>query len=399
MKKKIVIICITILSLIIIGITSFGIYNYLRVKYAKIEVTLKDNLKLEFNDKKKVSDFIESINGKIINDKVIDSTKLGTKNIKFNFINDDNIKVSYEYEIEVVDTVKPIIWLNNTYSVEKDSDIDLTKKILCGDNYDSKPNCYIEGEYDLNTVGNYPLVFKAVDNSGNSSEVNFTLNVFEPTENNDSNKTKTYTNFNDIVQTYKTDKTKIGLDLSKWQGDVDFEKLKNAGVDFVMIRVGYTNGTNGKYVLDNKFKQNIEGANKYGIDAGVYFYSYSNSIESAKKDAKWVIKQIKKYDIDLPIAFDWEEWGSFNEYNLSFFGLTSMAEEFLNTVEKAGYDGMLYSSKSYLERIWLPLEHDVWLAHYTTNTNYEGKYIMWQLCSNGQIDGINSEVDIDIMYN
>lgn len=397
MKKKIIIISISIVFLLIVIISSVFLYNYLRIKNAKIEVTLIENLKLEFNDKKKVSDFIESINGKIIDDYTIDSTALGTKNIKFNFMNDDNIKLSYEYQIEVIDTVKPVIWLGSSYKIQKNSDIDLTKKILCGDNYDSNPNCYIEGEYDINTIGNYPLIFKAIDSSGNTNEVNFTLNVLEST-NNSSNYTKSSTEFNQVYEKYKTEKNKIGLDISSWQGDVDFEKIKNAGVDFVMIRVGYTNGIDGEYILDTKFIQNIEAANKYDIDAGVYFYSYANSIESAKKDAKWVLKQIKDYNIKLPIAFDWEEWNNFNDYNLSFFGLTNMAEVFLDTIEKSGYNGMLYSSKSYLENIWLPTDHDIWLAHYTDNTDYNGEYKMWQLCNNGKIDGINGDVDIDIMY-
>ena len=75
-----------------------------------------------------------------------------------------------------------------------------------------------------------------------------------------------------------------------------------------------------------------------------------------------------------------------------------MAEEFLNTVKKSGYDGMLYSSKSYLESIWLETDYDKWLAHYTKQTDYDGKYKMWQLCSNGKVDGIDGNVDIDIMY-
>ena len=164
-----------------------------------------------------------------------------------------------------------------------------------------------------------------------------------------------------------------------------------------MFLVGGTRGTNGEYFLDKKFIQNIKGANKYGIEAGVYFYSYANSLKHAKKDAKWVLKQIKNYDIDLPIAFDWEEWSSFNDYNLSFFGLTSMAEEFLNVIEEAGYQGMLYSSKTYLDNIWLPTKYDIWLAHYTEETNYQGNYKFWQICDNGKVDGIDGTVDINIM--
>ena len=396
MKLKNVLISIVIFIFVLI--LSIFFYNYYRIKNAKIEITLVNNLNLEFSDKKKVSDFIKSINGKIIDDYIIDSTTLGEKKITFDFINDDNIKVQYSFKINVVDTVSPVVWLENSYNITKGNNIDLAQKILCGDNYDSNPNCYIEGQYDFNTVGSYPLVFNAIDNSGNKTTKEFVLNVYEPASSNNSNNEKTYTYFDDVISTYKNDNTKIGIDVSSWQGDIDFEKIKNAGVEFIIIRVGGTRGTNGEYFLDSKFKRNIEEANKYDIDVGIYFYSYSNSIEGAIKDARWVIKQIKDHKVTLPIAFDWEEWNYFNDYNLSFFGLTSMANAFLDTVKKAGYDGMLYSSKTYLENIWLDTTYDIWLAHYVPKTSYNGKFKFWQICNNGRINGINGDVDIDIMY-
>lgn len=399
-KHKLCIIVITLLCSIAIIMFLIWLYHYLRIKNARIEVVLKNNLTAEFTEEKKVSDFIESINGNIIDDYVINTTSLGKKEIKFQFKNDQNIIVPYEYEIEVIDTVQPVVWLSNVYQVTKGSNINLTDKILCGDNQDNKPKCTVEGNYDLNTVGDYPLLFKAEDKSGNITEKQFILRVIEPSNTNAPRTTAepTYTDFNQAKNQYKTDNTQIGIDVSGWQGEIDFEKIKNAGVEFIMIRVGGTRGTNGEYFVDKYFKRNIEEANKYGIKAGIYFYSYANSKESAMKDAKWVIKQIKDYDIDLPIAFDWEEWAYFNDYNLSFFGLTSMAESFLETIEDAGYEGMLYSSKSYLENIWLPTKYDLWLAHYTTQTNYQGKYKLWQLCENGKIDGIDGAVDINVMY-
>lgn len=399
-KHKLCIIVITLLCSIAIIMFLIWLYHYLRIKNARIEVVLKNNLTAEFTEEKKASDFIESINGNIIDDYVINTTSLGKKEIKFQFKNDQNIIVPYEYEIEVIDTVQPVVWLSNVYQVTKGSNINLTDKILCGDNQDNKPKCTVEGNYDLNTVGDYPLLFKAEDKSGNITEKQFILRVIEPSNTNAPRTTAepTYTDFNQSKNQYKTDKTQIGIDVSGWQGEIDFEKIKNAGVEFIMIRVGGTRGTNGEYFVDKYFKRNIEEANKYGIKAGIYFYSYANSKESAMKDAKWVIKQIKDYDIDLPIAFDWEEWAYFNDYNLSFFGLTSMAESFLETIEDAGYEGMLYSSKSYLENIWLPTKYDIWLAHYTTQTNYQGKYKLWQLCENGKIDGIDGVVDINVMY-
>ena len=373
---KISMIVISLLSFVVIIVLLIWFYQYLRIKNARIEVILKNNLVVEFTEEKRVSDFIESINGEIIDDYVIDTTSLGKKEIEFKFKNDQNITVSYKYDIEVIDTVQPVIWLNNVYQITKGSKINLTDKILCGDNQDNKPKCTVEGNYDIDTAGDYPLIFKAEDKSGNKTEKQFILRVVEPNRTSGPQTTMepSYTDFNEVKNQYKTDQTQIGIDVSGWQGQIDFEKIKKAGDEFIMIRVGGTRGTNGEYFVDKYFKRNIEEANKHGIKAGIYFYSYANSNKSAIRDAKWVLKQIKDYDIDLPIAFDWEEWAYFNDYNLSFFGLTSMAESFLDTVEAEGYEGMLYSSKSYLESIWLPTKYDIWLAHYTNQTNYQGKY-------------------------
>ena len=400
MNKKLKIILIIIISLILLtgGIL---LYQYLRIKTATVKVVLKKDLNVEFNSKVKVADLIESINGKILTNYKIDTTKLGEKEIEFKFRNDENIKLKYTFKINIVDTTKPVVWLKDIYNVQVGSDINLKERILCGDNYDNKPQCQIEGEYDLNTVGSYNLIYRALDKNGNITSKPFQLNVYEPVpvpNNEEISQEPVKTNFSDIVNTYKTKKNKIGIDVSKWQGDIDFKKLKKAGVEFVMIRLGGTRGKKGKYFVDEKFKQNIKAAQKTHIPVGLYFYSYADSSKKAREEAEWVLKQIKKYDISLPIAFDWEEWQHFNDYNLSFYGLTSMAEEFLKVIEKDGYHGMLYSSKNYLENIWLETDYDIWLAHYTQETDYKKDYKMWQLCDNGVVDGINGLVDIDIMY-
>ena len=393
---KFIKILIIILGVVLLVLGGFELYQYIRIKTAKIEVSLVEDMTLEFNDTKKVSDYITSINGKIIDDYIIDSTTLGDKQVTFKFINDENIKLKYTYNIKVVDTVKPLIWLGNSYSIPKDSTVDLKRTILCGDNYDSNPNCFIEGEYDAKTVGNYDLVFKAIDNSGNMSEQPFTLNVYEPVPS--EKKEESFTNFSDVVKNYKGNNTKIGIDVSKWQGNIDFAKIKDAGVEFIIIKVGSTDKETGNNVMDKNFEYNISEANKYGIKTGLYFYSYASTSDQAKRDAEWVIEQAKKYNVFLPIAFDWEEWSHFNDYHLSFFGLNNMADEFIKIVESAGYDAILYSSKSYLEHIWDYLDNDVWLAHYTSVTDYAGKYKLWQICSDGVVDGIDTYVDIDILY-
>lgn len=403
MSKKTKTILFIMIGIVLSIALVFGIVSlvqYIRIKTAKIEVSLVEDLTIEFADKKKVSDFITSINGTIVNDYEIDTTTLGTQNVAFDFKNDDNIKVSYSYNVEVVDKTAPVIWLSGSYTLTKGQDIDIAKKVLCGDNADNSPNCYIEGEYDYNKVGTYPLIFKAEDASGNKTEQKFNLNVVEPKKNNNTNNNAepSYTNFSDIVKNYKTEKTRIGIDVSSWQGEIDFDAIKNAGVEFIIIRVGGTRGREGEYFVDNTFIRNITEANKRNIDVGIYFYSYANSNEKAREEAEWVIEQLKDYQINLPIAYDWENWSTFNEYNLSFFGLTNMAETFLDTLKDAGYEGLLYSSKNFLERLWFPTKYDTWLAHYTDTTNYKGEYKYWQLCSDGKIDGIKGSVDIDIMY-
>jgi glycoside hydrolase family 25 len=396
-KKLILIICIVV-GIILLSVGGFLLYKYIEIKNAVVKVVLKDNLEANFADTLRVSSFIESINGKIVDDYYLNTDSLGKKKIDFEYINDDGIKIKYNYEINVVDREAPLIWLGKSYNVTRGSEDNLIDKIMCGDNYDNNPECVIEGDYNLDNVGSYNLVFKATDSSGNVSKKKFILNVNEASSKKESNGVKSVTEFSDVIKNYKNDNTQIGIDVSKWQGDIDFSKLKSAGVEFVIIRIGSSTGINGENFIDSKFIQNIKNANSVGIPVGVYFYSYANSVDRAISDAKWIIENIKDYKVELPIAFDWENWGSFNTYELSFFGLTNMAKRFMDTVKDAGYDAMLYSSKTYLENIWMSVDYPVWLAHYTKNTNYAGDYSYWQICSNGRVDGINGDVDIDIRY-
>ena len=404
MNKKVIIIIISVIVFIGLLIGGISLYKYIRIKTAVVKIELKDDLNVEFLSNVKVSDFIESINGKIVKDYKINTKKLGKKVIKYEYINEDNIKLKEEYTLNIVDTVAPLVWLGSSYSVMVGSEDKLLDNILCGDNYDNNPKCEIIGDYDLNTADSYDLVFKATDKSGNITEKKFVLNVKEPKKNNSSNNNNNNVNppvktlFSDIVKNYKTKDTEIGIDISEWQGVVDFNKLKEAGVEFVFIRVGGTKGINGEYFLDSKFVDNIKGANEANIPVGIYFYSYANSKESAIKDAKWILKQIKDYKVDLPIAFDWENWSFYNEFNLSFFGLTDMANSFLNVFKSKSYQGLLYSSKTYLDNIWLETDYPIWLAHYVSNTSYKGNYKYWQICNDGKVSGIDTDVDINIRY-
>ncbi len=365
----------------------------------EVIVNYKENLTIPFLSEYKISDFIEYINGEIIDDYLIDTSKLGTNKISFDYINTQNIKVTTFFELNIIDDIPPVIWLGETKTVTTDYEGDLLDDIVCADNIDDNPKCKIIGYYDTEKVGKYELTFKATDKSGNETIKEFTLNVKEPSEKKNSpSSTSNKTKFNNVVKKYKTSQTKIGIDVSSWQGDIDYEAVKNAGVEFVFIRVGSTRGINGEYFVDKKFKRNIEGFNKVGIPVGIYFYSYANSKESAIKDANWVIEQIKDYKVELPVVYDWESWSFYNEFNQSFYSLTKSAQAYLDTISNAGYQGMLYSSKNYLEKVWYNTGYDVWLAHYTDQTSYKGDYSYWQLCSNGKVDGISGNVDINIYY-
>ena len=399
MKKKVIAILI-----LIIGITILIIYLNNRVVDDNSGFTLKENLKTEIYTKANINDYIKNIEGKIIEKPQINTKKLGKQEISFIYLNKDNKKRRGTIEIEIVDTEKPLVWLSNNYNTKIGEEINLKDKIICIDNYDKNPSCEIKGEYDINKEGIYPLTYKAIDSSGNTFEKEFTLTVYTLVTKSENENTSQpqiepkYTDFQEVIKNYKDENNEIGIDVSKWQGDIDFKKVKNAGATFVMIRVGSQNGVKGDYVLDPYFKQNIENALKNDLKVGIYFYSYADSEKEATKQANWVIKQIKEYDIDLPVVFDFESFDILNDMELSIYGLNEIAHSFINTLEKKGYNGMLYGSKNYLISLWKYHTNPVWLAHYTDNTNYEGKYFMWQMCNDGKIDGIEGYVDIDILY-
>lgn len=402
--KKNIIITISIISILLISLAGYIFYKNYRINHATKIVKLTTS-EVEVFTEIRLQDLIKTINGTLLENPKIDTTIIGEQEINFEYITNDHIKVPYTIYIEIVDKTPPSISYPGTYTVEINS---ITKKKLqkaffCGDNYDDTPTCTIEGDYDLSKEGDYYVTLKGEDSSNNITEHPFTIRVKqkEKSSNNSGNNSSeaNIIKFEDIVKKYKTKTTKIGIDVSHWQGKINFKELKKSGVEFAYIRVGRGDGIGKDYVLDDKFEEYIKGFNQVKIPVGVYFYSDANNEEAAKKEAKWLLSKIKKYKVDLEIVFDWENWADYQEYKLSFYHLTKTAEAFIHTVEKKGYTGMLYSSKYYLENIWFPIKSNIWLAHYTEKTNYEKDFKVWQLCDNGKVSGINdNEVDIDIRY-
>lgn len=403
-KKKVIIIIIPII--LIIGIVGYFIikemiWNY-NVAHAEKIVELSSNKVEIYKEEVKLGDLISNINGKLETNPEIKTDKLGEQTIKFKYTTDEGYPVKHQVKIEVVDSTPPMISSAKTKSIYTDYDGDLAKEIFCGDIYDPNPKCTIEGEYNTSVAGTYELKFIGEDASGNIATNDFSLIVKERPQRTTGGGTynEDYTDFNEIVSTYKIDdKTHIGIDISHHQGNINFQRVKDAGVEFVYIRVGRGDGIGKDFVMDTKFTQNIKGFNEVGIPVGVYFYSNANSKETAKKEATWLLDQIKDYKVDLELVYDWENWDDFQEFGLSFYGLSDTYKEFSKTVTKKGYKSMLYSSKNYLENVWFKTEDAIWIAHYTNKTDYANTiYKVWQLCSDGKVNGIDGYVDLDIRY-
>lgn len=388
MKYKSIIIFVALLMLCgcnKVIIDSIPKNYYINIKNSNIDI---------YSDTK-LSDIIDT-NIKF-NDVLLNTNSIGDKiyNLKFKI---NKKKYLYHIKYSVKDLTKPRILSSSDRYIPVGKDVYLCDYIMYGDNYDNEPVCRVEGEYDLNKIGNYNIKYIVSDDAGNEEYFETILHVYEPSNETKKSK-KTITYFSDVVSEHKNDKTKIGIDVSRWQGDIDFKKVKEAGAEFVFIRIGVESKQGEEIGMDSKYKQNIKKAKEAGLDVGVYLYTIALNKDVARSHAEWVVKALDGEKLELPIVFDWENFNKWNEYKLSFHDINSIADTFINTVMKSGYKGMLYSSKFYLENIWENKnDYPVWLAHYTDETNYTGKYKIWQMCNDGVIDGINGDVDIDIMY-
>ena len=342
------------------------------------------------------TELIKDSNVEIIGNDKLENDELGTYKYTINYKYKKR-KYKLDVEYSIVDKTSPVIIRRaNNVTVLINSNDDLCKNITYGDNYDPKPTCKIDGDYNTSNVGTYDLEYVITDAAGNEFRKDFKLNVvYRMPSSTYSNPEYLY--INDIMK-YKNDNTSIGIDVSKWQGNVNFNKVKDAGIEFVIIRIGYE--SNGEYYIDPKFETYLKQAKEAGLKIGVYVYTNSVTKEEAKIAANWVIEKLNGESLDLPIAYDWEDWSHFNDYGVSLHTFSSAYLEFEKIVKASGYDSMLYSSKYYLQNVWLDFENsNVWLAHYIDQTDYEGDYMLWQMTSSAKISGItDNTVDIDILY-
>lgn len=195
----------------------------------------------------------------------------------------------------------------------------------------------------------------------------------------------------------------VGADISKYQDYVDFVKLKKAGVDFVMLRVGARGYGSGQIVLDDYFLDNIKRASDAGLQIGVYFFSQAITEEEAIEEANLVLANISEYKVTYPVAFDMEhiENDTARIDALSKSEKTKITKAFLDTIKNAGYKALLYGDKEWLlKEIDLPklTAYDVWLSQMEDVPDYPYKFTMWQYTTDATIDGIAGYADLNISF-
>ena len=225
-----------------------------------------------------------------------------------------------------------------------------------------------------------------------------------------------YTNYdwsklnNDSFYTYEDDNyySMFGIDVAAHQDKIDWKKVKQAGVEFAYIRLGYRGATEGLLHTDLEFENNYKGAVENNIKVGVYWYAQPISEEESVAEAEYVIDVLDGRKLDLPIVYDFEET-EFSDGTISRMhdmkrdDRTSMAVSFLNEIKKTPYESMIYTNLYWSNKCydWTRLsEYPIWFAQYDVeHPDYDRPFVMWQYTDRGEIEGINEHyVDFDIMF-
>lgn len=192
----------------------------------------------------------------------------------------------------------------------------------------------------------------------------------------------------------------MGIDVSKWNGTIDWAAVKNSGISYVIIRCGYRGSSEGTLIEDPKFKTNIEGAAKAGLKVGVYFFTQAVDDVEAVEEASMVLELVKNYKISYPIFLDVEPSGGRAD-KIDKATRTAVCKAFCETIKKAGYTAGIYANKTWLnEKIDASAlgSHKIWLAQYAATPTYSGRYDLWQYSSTGRVSGISGDVDLNVSY-
>lgn len=197
----------------------------------------------------------------------------------------------------------------------------------------------------------------------------------------------------------------IGIDISTWQENINWAQVKAAGIEFAFIRVGFRGYSSGKLVLDDMYHSHMKGATSVGIKVGVYFFTQAINEAEAVEEASMCLQYVRGYSLAYPIAIDIEDSGSSSgrANKLTNEQRTKICIAFCETIKNSGYRPCVYANKYYFTSLlytsqFVSRGYVIWLAHYTTQTNYTGKYDIWQHTSKGTVPGIPGYVDMNISY-
>jgi len=196
---------------------------------------------------------------------------------------------------------------------------------------------------------------------------------------------------------------RFGIDVSKYNGEIDWVSAKEAGVEFAVIRCGYRGSSTGAIVEDPYFKKNMEGAIAAGIPVGVYFFTQATNNVEAVEEASAVMTLVEPYKLSLPVFIDTEGAGGHGRADgLEVLDRSYAVQTFCETIRSGGYTAGVYASKNWfnnrLDVTKLSADNVTWLAEYNDKTTYGGTYQMWQYSSAGRISGIEGNVDMNISY-
>ena len=195
-----------------------------------------------------------------------------------------------------------------------------------------------------------------------------------------------------------------GIDVSKYQKDINWSAVKAAGIDFAFVRVGYRGASSGTLNTDPYYVQNLKNAVAAGVRVGVYIYSQAVTTDEAVEEANYVLSLIAGYDVTMPVVIDFEydayHTGRLYKANLSRQTATDICNAFCAKVEENGYTGMVYANKGMLKDSMNAsgIPYLIWLANYTSQTTYNGNYTCWQYTSKGTVNGISGDVDCNFWY-
>ena len=194
----------------------------------------------------------------------------------------------------------------------------------------------------------------------------------------------------------------LGVDISEFQGDIDWTQVKQAGIDFAFIRIGYRTYGDGIVTYDSAFQRNIEGAQAAGIKVGAYFYSQAITVEEAVDEADHVIDALAPYDINYPVVYDWEiVHDAARTDSVSVETLADCCVAFCERIKDSGYTPMIYQNReTAMHKLDLPRikDYDFWLAEYDEKPIYYYDFKIWQYSNTGRIPGIEGNVDLNICF-